>query len=1594
MTKSRVGVVIPAAMILILLMGSVSAQHLTITEKSEEWVDSVNKTYCITYTASNSGPSPSYGSVGVYIDNVLNKTEPVPEVGTIGPGECYTSTTGPFTMLDESDTIKVCILENNETYNCLENVFRIGPDLAIIKKSEEWLDFVNKTYNITYTLKNIGTTKANASTLSIYIDDVNIVNDSLPALNASESYTSTIGPFTMSEKKDIINVCADKDNRVSESNEDNNCMENVFEYPGGCVAEDGTVFTCGDNVTKSCTFDGNMTCELAHGLIIAADNITIDGNNFTLNGDTPGACTDGIEHSGIYNFGHNDAVIKNIEITNFCNGIYIGQEEEPVHNITIDHCEVHLNGNNIGGDTTTQGIKLGNVCNSTISNNKVHHNIGKGEAWPDGGDGIYLREGYYNLITGNELYNNSRSGFLIFNPTAYTTVTHNNVSGNGEGGIVLGTRNPVHYIIEHNNVSYNKGAGIYIGGPNNFIRYNTVTNNRNSTAETSLIGKTGVGIRIENPAAEGNVLINNMVCGNEYQDIAIDETIAGGAAGDENTCALASNYNDEGTVGCIYYCGAANGVCVGTTKNFTCGDTVTESCTFNRSISCPAGHGLIIGASNITIDGAGYTISSNSTVCTACTAEEPENSDCGILNAGHNNVAIKNLQVKGFCTGIMTKNVENNTIDNCNVRDNGDDTGLTHGIHLWNTDNSIVSNSRIYDNVGKYTGDMDTGGHGVKLCKHSDYNDLTNNVVCNNYASGIFSTQCQYNEFVNNTVNDNGFSASDFGGGIRLSRETDYWTVEHNIISNNTGPGIFVAGDNNTFKYNIVSGSKNGTLNSIKGHGIFLHSSANNNTMYSNSFGDNEGIDIYNDDGPSNTGDENRCETTYDYDDEGTSGCTYRYDIDLMITDKREEWVDFELRIYAINYTVKNIGRWEANVSTTSIRIDGEEIATDSVPALASNESYVNTVGPFLLSGGSARIMVCADRDNAIAESNEDNNCMENEFKYEEAGGGSGDNGEGLVSGVCVGATKNFGCGATVTESCTFNCSMNCPEGHGLIVGADDITIDGADSMFTINGIKPTNCSFAGEQTLGPRNGIHCDGYKDVVLKNMRIKNFCNGIGVKGNPSEKSNITIENCEVYYNGDAVEGSVTHGIKLVAVSYSIVTNCEIHDNTGIGDSCGSGGNGIFSYGSTSGFGGNNNSFTSNELYNNRKGGFFTKMRPDYVHVTDNKIWGNGQGGIILRCMASNNHFIEDNDVSDNYGDGIYIGGNYNTVRDNTVRNNIAGHRVGDTCVEDGDGIDMGRNDGSSDNTVYNNTICGNEGNGIHIVSGVSGNSLSGNIVCENGAVDIYDGDATIGADNTCDTTHNYVDTGTTNCRYNCSAVSMPDIDLIPIIPDKIIMSASAIDQPNDIEVTIENSGSNGAGPFNVTLLSEAGATIDIANVSALGGGETTEVNLAWTPPAVGNYTLMVYVDFPPKDGGVIEETNEANNIANVKIQVEEETVPTPTPEEEQPAFRSGGGGGGGSRRIAGGEDIFGYEPSTGAGTEEEIGGEETKEVPVNESKTVKEEQKMGTGHPFGEGETIETVKVLAPVFLVVALITIVIVLFYLGYHKEKKMHRRRR
>ena len=106
------------------------------------------------------------------------------------------------------------------------------------------------------------------------------------------------------------------------------------------------------------------------------------------------------------------------------------------------------------------------------------------------------------------------------------------------------------------------------------------------------------------------------------------------------------------------------------------------------------------------------------------------------------------------------------------------------------------------------------------------------------------------------------------------------------------------------------------------------------------------------------------------------NNATFIYEIpDLIIKEKTEEWI-IKDSTYNVTYMVKNIGASNANASNTSIKIDGTEVAADPVPELAPDASYTRELGPFTLSNGSDTIEVCADKDNAVLEHNETNNCV------------------------------------------------------------------------------------------------------------------------------------------------------------------------------------------------------------------------------------------------------------------------------------------------------------------------------------------------------------------------------------------------------------------------------------------------------------------------------------------------------------------------------------------------------------------------------------------------------------------------------------------
>jgi subtilase family serine protease len=129
---------------------------------------------------------------------------------------------------DNNNDVKEC----NESNNVKENEFKCpGPDLIIADKHETALD--NCSFTVTYTVENIGECNASASDTTIYINDVNVLEDPVGELAAGKDYTNTVGPFSCTSCE-ILNITVEADNGddVTECNESNNNKTNTYVCPG------------------------------------------------------------------------------------------------------------------------------------------------------------------------------------------------------------------------------------------------------------------------------------------------------------------------------------------------------------------------------------------------------------------------------------------------------------------------------------------------------------------------------------------------------------------------------------------------------------------------------------------------------------------------------------------------------------------------------------------------------------------------------------------------------------------------------------------------------------------------------------------------------------------------------------------------------------------------------------------------------------------------------------------------------------------------------------------------------------------------------------------------------------------------------------------------------------------------------------------------------------------------------------------------------------------------------------------------------------------------------------------------------------------
>ena len=221
---------------------------LVIANQSVLWVDRTDQKFNVTYTVKNVGDGiASASKTNISVVNT-NYDYSVP---ALSPDETHTSTVGPFdATFDESNhyyvAINICanyyktVTESDETNNCATDGIGI-PHLNISIESVDWMDELNKAYNISYEVLNSGgAASTNVTRARVYIDDntnasatdeVGIM--SKPPIDNPTSVCGTFGPFTMTGTSDTIKVCV-------EWEDGKNCVEDVFGYTATSVFDTGT----------------------------------------------------------------------------------------------------------------------------------------------------------------------------------------------------------------------------------------------------------------------------------------------------------------------------------------------------------------------------------------------------------------------------------------------------------------------------------------------------------------------------------------------------------------------------------------------------------------------------------------------------------------------------------------------------------------------------------------------------------------------------------------------------------------------------------------------------------------------------------------------------------------------------------------------------------------------------------------------------------------------------------------------------------------------------------------------------------------------------------------------------------------------------------------------------------------------------------------------------------------------------------------------------------------------------------------------------------------------------------------------------------
>ncbi len=284
---------------------------------------------------------------------------------------------------------------------------------------------------------------------------------------------------------------------------------------------------CGAVITTDTTLDSDLIGCPNNGIIIGADDVTLDLNDHRIDGDgTPAVgCNPRKEFCdvGVLNDGHDGVTVKRGSVREFASGVAIvGARDNRVLDVSSK-------------ENIFFGFVFGNSSHSRVRDSSGSHNIppegdGMGVFFSHGlrivdntfrnnpGPGIHVDGSNGNLIKGN-LFSHSSPGVLIGGDEASDRGDRNEVRGNRfvrnrDGGVIVdGSRN----VVKRNHLSRD-GAGILFGtGSHNLVARNVIVDPRSRGISL------GVDLPDESIGGVDNIVRRNEVRGSAGDAFLVNE---------------------------------------------------------------------------------------------------------------------------------------------------------------------------------------------------------------------------------------------------------------------------------------------------------------------------------------------------------------------------------------------------------------------------------------------------------------------------------------------------------------------------------------------------------------------------------------------------------------------------------------------------------------------------------------------------------------------------------------------------------------------------------------------------------------------------------------------------------------------------------------------------------------------------------------------------------------------------------------------------------------------------------------------------------------------------------------------------------------